>query len=67
MNSSSAVARSTTHTRGGKGVAKAPIASEMPAIAKARASRFVANLRVFEDSVSTLVGYAIGCVDGSVI
>jgi hypothetical protein len=32
---------------GGKGVAKAPMASEMPAMEKARASRFLENLRVF--------------------
>src|SRR5258707_3035087 len=51
MNSSSAVPRSTTHTIGGKGVAKAPMASEMPAMAKARASRFLENLRVFEIGV----------------
>ena len=46
MNSSSAVPRSTTHTIGGKGAAKAPMASEMPAMANARASRFLENLRV---------------------
>ena len=45
MNSSRAVPRSTIHTIGGKGVAKAPMASEMPAMTKARASRFVENLR----------------------
>ena len=55
MNSSSAVPISTTHTIGGKGVAKAPMASEMPAMAKARASRFLENLRVFEIGVPTSV------------
>ena len=44
-NSDSAVPRSTTHTIGGKGVAKAPMASEMPATAKARTSRLLENLR----------------------
>jgi hypothetical protein len=44
MNSSNAVPRSSTHTIGGKGVAKAPIVSEMPAMANARASRFLENL-----------------------
>ena len=48
MNKSSAVPRSTAHTIGGKGVAKAPMASEMPAMAKARASRFLENLRISE-------------------
>jgi uncharacterized protein YbjT (DUF2867 family) len=40
---SSAVTRSNTHTIGGKGVAKALMASEMPATAKARTSRFLEN------------------------
>jgi hypothetical protein len=66
MKSSSAVAISTTHTTGGKGVAKAPMASETPAIAKARASRFVENLRVSEDGLLVLVGCSFGS-DGSVI
>ncbi len=45
MNSNSAVARSTTHTIGGKGVVKAPMASEMAAMAKAMASCFLENSR----------------------
>src|SRR5262249_54664159 len=61
MNSSSAVARSTTHTIGGKGVAKAPMASEMPAMAKARASRFLENL------LSASVGCLLGSIRGGVI
>jgi hypothetical protein len=56
MNSSRAVPRSTTHTIGDARVAKAPMTSEMPAMAKARASRFFENLRAFEDDVSALVG-----------
>src|SRR6266404_6857041 len=67
MNSSSAVPRSTTHTIGGKGVAKAPMASEMPAMAKARASRFLENLRVFEIGVPALIGCLLGSVGGGVI
>jgi len=67
MNSSSTVTRSTTHTIGGKGVAKAPMASEMPAMAKARASRFLENLRVSEIGVPALVGCLVGLADGSVI
>src|SRR5262245_15333878 len=59
--SSSAVPISTTHTIGGKGVAKAPMASEAAAIAKARASRFLENLRASEDGALTLVG----CLPGS--
>jgi hypothetical protein len=66
-NSSSAVPRSTTHTIGGKGVAKAPMASEMPAMAKARASRFLENLRVFEIGVPALLGCFLGSVGGGVI
>ena len=62
MNSSSAVPISTTHTIGGKGVAKAPMASEMPAMAKARASRFLENLRVFEIGVPGLLGSVGGGV-----
>ena len=56
MNSSSAVPKSTTQTIGGKGVAKAPMASDMPAMAKARASRFLENLTIFEVGVPALVG-----------
>jgi hypothetical protein len=67
MNSSSAVPRSTTHTIGGKGVAKAPIASEMPAMAKARASCFLENLRAFRVGVAALFGCLLGSVGGSVI
>ena len=67
MNSSSAVPRSTTHTIGGKGAAKAPMASEMPAMAKARASRFLENLRVFEIGVPALVDCFLGSVGGGVI
>ena len=67
MNSSSAVPISTSHTIGGKGVAKAPMASEMPAMAKARASRFLENLRVFEIGVPALVGCLLGSVGGGVI
>jgi hypothetical protein len=54
MNSSSAVPKSTSHPIGGKGVTKAPMASEMPAMAKARASRFLENL------ISALVGRLLG-------
>ena len=57
---------STTHTIGGKGVAKAPMASETPAIAKARASRFLENLIVSEDGLLTPVGCSLGS-SGSVI
>ena len=60
-NSSSAVPISKTHTIGGKGVAKAPMASEMPAMAKARASRFLENL------ISVLVGCLLGSIRGRVI
>src|SRR5262245_22773687 len=60
-NSSSAVTRSTTHTIGGKGVAKAPMASEMPAMVKARASRFLENL------ISASVGCLLGSICGGVI
>jgi len=67
MNSSSAVPISTAHTIGGKGVAKAPMASEMLAMAKARASRFLENLRVFEIGVPALVGCLLGSVGGGVI
>ena len=56
MNSSKAVPRSTTHTIGGARVAKAPTTSEMPAMVKARASRFFENLKVLEARVSALVG-----------
>jgi len=47
--------KSTTHTIGGKGAAKAPMASEMPAMAKARASCFLENL------ISALVGCLLPC------
>src|SRR5262249_55475177 len=53
-----------THPIGGKGVAKAPMASETPAIAKARASHFLENLRVSEDGVLTLVGCSLGSSGG---
>jgi hypothetical protein len=46
---------------------KAPMASEMPAMTKARASRFLENLRVFEDRVSALVGCLLGSGGGEVI
>jgi hypothetical protein len=45
MNSNSAVPRSTNHTTGGRRVAKAPMASEMPAMAKARRAAFWRILR----------------------
>jgi hypothetical protein len=61
MNSSNTVARSTTHTIGGKGVAKAPMASEMPAIAKARASRLLESL------ISALIGCLLGSIGCGVI
>ncbi len=67
MKSSSAVARSATHPIGGRGVMKAPMASEMPAMTKASASCFLENLRVFEDGVSALVGCSLGSVGGGVI
>jgi len=60
-NRSNAVPRSTTHTSGGKGVAKAPIASEIPAMAKARTSRFLENL------IAALVGWWVGSTGGVVI
>jgi hypothetical protein len=61
MNSSNAVPRSTIHVIGGKGAAKAPIASEMPAMAKARASRFLENL------IAALIGCLLGSIGGVVI
>jgi hypothetical protein len=64
MKSSSAVARSTAHPIGGSGVVKAPIASEVAAMTKATASRFMENLRVFEDGVSPLVDCLLGSVGG---
>jgi hypothetical protein len=67
MNSNSAVPRSTTHTIGGSGVAKAPMASEMPAMAKARASRFLENLRIFEIGVPALVACSLGPLGGGAI
>src|SRR5262249_23575234 len=67
MKSSSAVPRSATHPIGGRGVVKAPMASEMAAMAKARASRFLENLTVFENGVSALAGYLLGSVGGGVI
>jgi hypothetical protein len=67
MKRSSAVARSATHPIGGRGVVKAPMASEMPAMAKARASRFLENLRVFKDGVSALLACLLGSVGGGVI
>jgi hypothetical protein len=60
----SAVPISTTHTIGGKGVAKAPMASDTAAIAKARTSRFLENLRVSDDDGLTLVGCSSGSGDG---
>jgi hypothetical protein len=36
------------------------MASEMAAMRKARASRFLENLRVFDDGVSALVGRLLG-------
>ena len=66
MKSSSTVAMSTTHTSGGKGVANAPMVSERPAMAKARASRFLENLRLCEEGVLALVGCPRGFVGGSV-
>src|SRR6516165_2950949 len=67
IKSSSTVAISTTQTSGGKGVANAPMASERPAIVKARASRFFENLTVCEEGVLTLVGCSLGSVGGGVI
>ena len=67
MNSSSAVPRSTAHTSGGKGVAKAPMASERPAMAKARASRFLENLGVLEEGVSALAACLLRSTGGSVM
>jgi hypothetical protein len=58
MNSSSVVAKSTTQTIGSKGVAKAPMASEMPAMAKASASRFLENL------IFALAGCLLGSIRG---
>src|SRR5215475_13234225 len=66
MKSNSTVAMSTTHTIGGKGVANAPMASDADAVAKARTSRFLENLRVSEDEVLALVGCSLGS-GGSVI
>jgi hypothetical protein len=43
------------------------MASEMPAMAKARASRFLENLRVFKDGVSALLACLLGSVGGGVI
>src|SRR6516225_11993766 len=54
MKSSNAVARSSVHAIGGSGVKKAPMTSEMPAMTKARASRFLENLRMFKDCVCVL-------------
>src|SRR5262245_65695906 len=67
MKSSSAVPRSATHPIGGRGVMKAPMASEMAAMAKARTSRFLENLRVFENGVPALIGCLLGSVGGGVI
>src|SRR5262249_564044 len=47
-------------TIGGKGVAKAPMASEIPAMATARASRFLENL------IPALFGRLLGSIDGGV-
>src|SRR5262249_7473620 len=46
---------------------EAPMASEVPAMTKARASRFLENLRVFEDGVSALFGSLLGAGGGGVI
>jgi hypothetical protein len=43
------------------------MASEMPAMAKARASRFLVNLRIFEIGVPALVARLLGTVGGGVI
>jgi hypothetical protein len=42
------------------------MASEMPAMAKATASRFLENLRVFKDGVSALLACLLGSVGGGV-
>jgi hypothetical protein len=43
------------------------MASELPAMAKARARRFLENLRVFEDGVFAPVGRLLGSGGGGVI
>ena len=67
MNKSSAVPRSTAHTIGGKGVAKAPMASETPAMAKARASRFLENLRIFGVGAPAPLGWLLGSLGDGII
>jgi hypothetical protein len=55
------------HDRRQWGRESADVASEMPAIAKATASRLLENLRVFEIGVPALVGCLLGTVGGDVI
>src|SRR5262249_9638445 len=57
---SNAVARSTTHPIGGSRVTKGPMASETPAMTKAKAICFLENLRVFEDGASEPLSCLMG-------
>ena len=68
MNNNDAVPRSTIHTIGGSGVAKAPMASEMPAMVKARAEPLFGEFEEnFEIGVPALVARLFGIVGGGVI